>query len=99
MAKSEWGSVQKFYVVHPRMAHRAIGLCGDWPMTVRENTTLLFYPRHSSAFRLLALWYFAGLLIVWNILGHTVLGFEQAWAHPFIGVASALFFQIVLDWV
>src|SRR5581483_9785373 len=68
-------------------------------MTVRENTTLLFYPRHSSAFRLLALWYFAGLLIVWNILGHTVLGFEQAWAHPLLGVASALFFQIVLDWV
>jgi len=64
----------------------------------RENTTLLFYPRQNPAYRSLALWCFAGLLIVWNILGHTVLGFELAWAHPFIGVASALFFQIILDW-
>jgi enediyne biosynthesis protein E5 len=68
-------------------------------MTSHENTTLLFYPRHNSSLRLLALWYFASLLIVWNILGHTVLGFEQAWAHPLIGVGSALFFQILLDWV
>lgn len=64
---------------------------------IRENTTLKFYPHQNPAFRLLALWCFAGLLIIWNILGHTLLGFEQAWAHPFIGVASALFFQILLD--
>jgi enediyne biosynthesis protein E5 len=68
-------------------------------MSTRENATLLFYPRHNPSSRLLALWYFAGLLIVWNILGHTVLGFEQAWIHPLIGVGSALFFQVVLDWV
>jgi hypothetical protein len=68
-------------------------------MPNRENNTLLFYPSRNPSLRLLALWYFAGLLILWNILGHTVLGFEQAWAHPLIGVASALFFQILLDWV
>ena len=68
-------------------------------MPTRENTTLLFYPLRNPSSRLLALWYFAGLLIVWNILGHTVLGFEQAWAHPLIGVASTLIFQIVLDWI
>jgi hypothetical protein len=68
-------------------------------MSNRENNTLLFYPSHNSSLRLLALWYFAGLLTLWNILGHTVLGFEQAWAHPLIGVGSALFFQILLDWV
>src|ERR1700722_1236097 len=68
-------------------------------MSTRENATLLFYPRQNQSLRLFALWYFAGLLIVWNVLGHTVLGFEQAWIHPLIGVGSALFFQIVLDWV
>src|SRR3984957_1587349 len=68
-------------------------------MSTRENATLLFYPRQNQSLRLFALWYFAGLLIVWNVLGHTVLGFEQEWIHPLIGVGSALFFQIVLDWV
>lgn len=68
-------------------------------MTMPENTTVLFYPRRNPAARLFALWYFAGLLSLWNVLGYTVLGFEQAWAHPLVGVGSALFFQIVLDWV
>lgn len=67
-------------------------------MNRQDNTTLLFYPSNSATLRLLALWYFAGLLVFWNILGYTVLGFEQAWADPFVSVGAALFFQIALDW-
>ena len=39
------------------------------------NTTVLFYPNKNPKLRLLALWYFTALMIVWNILGHTYLGF------------------------
>jgi hypothetical protein len=38
-------------------------------------------------------------MIVWNILGHTVLGFEQPWVAPFVGVGTAIFMQFFLDWV
>jgi enediyne biosynthesis protein E5 len=63
------------------------------------NTTVLFYPNKSPKLRLVALWYFTVLMIVWNILGHTVLGFEQAWAAPFVGVGTALAMQFFLEWV
>jgi len=61
------------------------------------NTTVLFYPNKNPKLRLFALWYFAILMIIWNILGHTFLGFEQAWAAPFVGVGSAIFFQLFLE--
>jgi hypothetical protein len=63
------------------------------------NTTVLFYPNKNPKLRLFALWYFAILMIIWNILGHTFLGFEQAWAAPFVGVGSAIFVQLFLEWV
>ena len=63
------------------------------------NTTVLFYPNKNPKLRLLALWYFTALMIVWNILGHTYLGFEQSWAAPFVGVGSAVLFQFLLEWV
>src|SRR5688572_28302574 len=63
------------------------------------NTTVLFYPRNSPKMRLFALWYFTTLMIIWNVLGHTVLGFEQSWASPVVGVATAIFMQILLEWV
>jgi hypothetical protein len=62
-------------------------------------TTLYFYPRRSPKLRLFALWYFTILITVWTILGHTVLGFEQAWVHPVVGVATACFMQTLLEWV
>jgi hypothetical protein len=61
--------------------------------------TLQFYPRHSALRRYFALWYFTTLLIVWNILGHTVLGFEQSHLQSFVGVASAIVLQILLEWI
>jgi hypothetical protein len=63
------------------------------------NTTVLFYPSKSPKLRLFALWYFTILMIVWNVLGHTVLGFEQSWAAPVVGVGTALFMQFFLEWV
>jgi len=63
------------------------------------NTTVLFYPNKNPKLRLFALWYFTILMIVWNILGHTYLGFEQSHAATFAGVGSAIFFQFFLEWV
>ncbi len=63
------------------------------------NTTLLFYPNKNAKLRLFALWYFTALMIVWNILGHTVLGFEQSHAAVFVGIGSAIVIQFSLEWV
>jgi enediyne biosynthesis protein E5 len=63
------------------------------------NTTLMFYPHGEARARLIALWYFNSLLIVWTILGHTILGFEQSWAAPVVGVGAAIFLQFLLEWV
>src|SRR3954469_1562294 len=61
------------------------------------NTTLLFYPQNNPKMRLFALWYFTTLMIVWNVLGHTMLGFEQSWATPVVAVATAIGISMLLD--
>jgi hypothetical protein len=63
------------------------------------NTTVLFYPKGNPKLRLFALWYFTILMIIWNILGHTVLGFEQSWLAPIVGVGTALVMQFLLEFV
>ncbi len=63
------------------------------------NTTLLFYPRNNPKLRLFALWYFTTLMITWNVLGHTKLGFEQSWATPVTAVLTAIAVSMLLDWV
>lgn len=63
------------------------------------NATLLFYPRKNPRLRLFALWYFTTLMIVWNVVGHTVLGFEQSWASPPVAIATAVAVSMLLDWV
>jgi enediyne biosynthesis protein E5 len=63
------------------------------------NTTVLFYPNKNPKLRLFALWYFMILLTVWNILGHTVLGFEQSHAAPFVGLGTAIVIQLLLEWI
>lgn len=62
-------------------------------------TTLQFYPKRNALRRYFALWYFTTLLIVWNILGHLFLGFEQSHIQPLIGVATAIIFQFLLEWI
>jgi hypothetical protein len=63
------------------------------------NTTLLFYPNKNPKLRLFALWYFTALMIFWNILGHTYLGFEQSHATTVAGIGAAIFLQFFLEWV
>lgn len=62
-------------------------------------TTLQFYPKRSAIRRYFALWYFTTLLIVWNILGHTFLGFEQSHIQPLVGLTTAIGLQILLEWI
>lgn len=52
-----------------------------------------------QANRLPALWQFAIVLTTFNVLGHTVLGFEQSWAQPFVGVGAACLVQLLLELV
>jgi hypothetical protein len=46
--------------------------------------------------RLAALRRFAAAITILNVLGHTVLGFEQSWAQPVVGVLSAYLAEILL---
>jgi hypothetical protein len=62
-------------------------------------TTLQFYPKRSALRRYFALWYFTTLLIIWNVLGHTFLGFEQSHLQPLVGLAAAIGLQIALEWI
>lgn len=68
-------------------------------MAQTSNTSDLFYPQGNPKLRLIALWYFLILLIIWNVLGHTVLGFEQSWITPFVGAGAAMAVQFILEWV
>ena len=67
--------------------------------TPNFNATLLFYPNKNPKLRLFALWYFTTLMIVWNVIGHTVLGFEQSWATPLTAIATAIAVSMFLEWV
>ncbi|MCW3053441.1 MAG: hypothetical protein JWN14_2611 [Chthonomonadales bacterium] len=42
---------------------------------------------------------FAFAITVLNILGHTVLGFEQSWATPLVALLTAYSMEILLEWV
>ncbi len=56
-------------------------------MTIAQTiTSRYFYPQGSPQRRMFALCYFGALILLWNIAGHTFLGFEQAWAAPVTGV-------------
>lgn len=69
-------------------------------MSTKEfNATLLFYPNKSPRLRLFALWYFTMLMTVWNVVGHTMLGFEQSWATPIVAITTAIAISMILDWV
>jgi len=59
--------------------------------------TLNFYPRKDPRMRFFALWYFTCLLSLWTILGDTVLGFEQSYAQPVVGVLTACAVAFLLE--
>src|SRR4051794_14487673 len=49
--------------------------------------------------RLAALWRFAFAITLLNVLGHTVLGFEQSVAQPLVGVGVAYATELTLEWL
>ena len=38
-------------------------------------------------------------MIVWNVAGHTVLGFEQSWATPSTAITTAIAVSMFLEWI
>lgn len=42
---------------------------------------------------------FAVAITFLNVLGHTVLGFEQSWAHPLVSLLAAYSTELLLEWV
>jgi enediyne biosynthesis protein E5 len=53
----------------------------------------------SKSTRLPALRRFATAITLFNILGHTVFGFEQSWAQPLIALATAYGMELLLELV
>lgn len=49
--------------------------------------------------RIAALRRFALAITALNILGHTVFGFEQSWAHPLVALATAYSMELGLEWL
>lgn len=52
----------------------------------------------AQARRLSGLRRFAFAITVFNILGHTVFGFEQSWAEPCLSLAAAYACELFLEW-
>jgi enediyne biosynthesis protein E5 len=48
---------------------------------------------------LFALWYFSIMLVLWTVLGQTVLGFKQSWAAPVVGLTTAILMQVLVEWL
>jgi hypothetical protein len=55
--------------------------------------------RETRDLRLPALRRFAAAITILNLAGHTVLGFEQSWATPLVGLLAAYATEIALEWV
>jgi Na+-translocating ferredoxin:NAD+ oxidoreductase RnfD subunit len=49
--------------------------------------------------RLAGLRRFAIAISLLNILGHTILGFEESWAQPLVALVTAYSLEILLEWV
>jgi len=51
-----------------------------------------------GAVRLKGLQRFGIAITVLNVLGHTVLGFEQSWAQPLVSLATTYSLELLLEW-
>ncbi len=56
-------------------------------------------PSHHNPKVIIALRRFAISITIFNIVGYTVLGFEQPWSYPFAALAVAYFTEIVLEMI
>jgi len=66
------------------------------PASAVAGTSAIANPPKKD-YRLAALWRFATAITVLNLLGHFYLGFEQSWAQPLVGLATAYSLEIVLE--
>jgi enediyne biosynthesis protein E5 len=65
----------------------------------QQIATVQYYPQANAKLRLFALWYFLVLMTLWNIAGHSFLGFEQPWIAPVVAVTAATITQLLLEWI
>lgn len=65
--------------------------------TLETVTSKYLYPKGSPERRMFALWYFGILITLWNIAGHTFLGFEQSWASPVVAVGTAALVTLLFE--
>jgi Na+-translocating ferredoxin:NAD+ oxidoreductase RnfD subunit len=54
-------------------------------------------PEKHIDYRFEALWRFGLAITVLNLLGHTILGFEQSWAQPIVSVLTAYSVEFLLE--
>jgi hypothetical protein len=64
-----------------------------------QIATLYFYPTKDPKKRLFALWYFAIFILLLQLFGHTIIGFEQSDAQTLIALGTAIAAQFGLEWV
>ena len=70
---------------------------GDLMTVAASLTSQYLYPKGSPQRRQFALYYFSTLITLWTIAGHTILGWEQSWATPIIGLTMAFAVTIILE--
>ncbi|MDG3008356.1 hypothetical protein [Paludisphaera mucosa] len=54
-------------------------------------------PATADGLRLAALRRFAAAITILNLLGHSILGFEQSWAQPLVALATAYLLELTLE--
>jgi hypothetical protein len=69
-------------------------------MVIQEIITSRYlYPKGSPQKRAFALSFFGALILIWNIAGHTFLGFEQSLATPVVAVLVAALMTWTLEYL
>src|SRR6266403_2193403 len=63
-------------------------------MTNKKNMDAWIQARRIDGLRRFAL-----AITVFNILGHTVFGFEQSWAQPLVSLATAYACELFCEWM
>lgn len=58
---------------------------------------MIHSPSPAACNRIAALRRFAAAITILNVLGHTVLGFEQSWAQPLVSLATAYSVELLLE--
>ncbi len=66
---------------------------------IETVTSRMLYPQGDSMQRMFALGFFTVFIALWNLAGHTILGFEQSYAQPLTAVAVTIAMTLLLEWL